>query len=64
MNIGIIEIIASALIKYGPAAAKALYEIFTKPAPTDADWNKVFDLAEKSYEDYVKPVEPAPPAPV
>ena len=58
-----IEIIAAALIKYGPQVARALYDIFTKPAPTAEDWNKVFDMAEKSYDDYVTQMPVTPPVP-
>lgn len=49
------EIIALALVKYGPQMARALYEIFSKPTPTKEDWDKVFAMAEKPYEDYTKP---------
>lgn len=48
-------IIAEALVKYGPTVARAIAEIFEKKTPTLQDWEKVFALAEKSYEDYVKP---------
>ena len=47
--------IVQALLKYGPALASALVEIFQKETPTREDWDKVFALAEKSYEDYVTP---------
>ena len=47
------EIIALALVKYGPDLARALVEILTKPNPTKADWEKVFALADKPYEAYV-----------
>lgn len=47
-------LIAEALIKYGPTLARGLAELFAKPAPTLEDWEKVFKLAEKSYDDYVK----------
>lgn len=50
------EIIALALIKYGPSLAKALVEIFKVETPTPEMWNAVFALAEKSYDDYIKPV--------
>lgn len=49
------EIIALALVKYGTTLARALVAIFSIEKPTAADWEKVFDLAEKSYDDYVKP---------
>lgn len=54
MSPALIEIIALALVKYGPAMARALMELFSKPTVTLADWDKVFALAEKSYEDYTK----------
>jgi hypothetical protein len=50
----IAEIIAIALVKYGPALARSLADILTKPNPTRQDWDAVFALAEKSYADYVK----------
>lgn len=50
------EIIAMALVKYGPTLARGLLEIFQKDAPTTEDWERVFALAEKPYEDYVKPI--------
>lgn len=50
----IAEIVALALVKYGPALARSLMDILSKPTPTPADWEAVFKLAEKSYEDYVR----------
>ena len=47
-------IIAEALLKFGPALARGLMELFAKPEPTAADWEKIFQLAEKSYEEYTK----------
>jgi hypothetical protein len=47
-------IIAMALVKYGPVLAKALLDILTAKEPTTAQWDSVFALAEKSYDDYVK----------
>ena len=55
MNPTTAEIIAMALIKYGPAMARSLVEIFQVDTPTAEQWEKVFGLAEKSYDDYVKP---------
>ena len=49
-------LIAEALLKYGPGLARGLAELFAKPAPTLEDWEKVFALADKRYEDYVKPL--------
>jgi hypothetical protein len=48
-------LIGQALIEYGPTVARALRDLFAKTEITQADWDKVFDLCEKSYEDYVKP---------
>ena len=50
------EIIAMCLVKYGPSAARALVALFQKAEPTVQDWEAVFSLCEKSYDDYVKPV--------
>lgn len=58
MTPALIEIIALALVKYGPAVARALVELFSKQTVTAADWDKVFALADKSYEDYTKPITP------
>lgn len=64
------EIIAMALVKYGPTLARELVNLFQVENPSIDDWNKLFALADKSYDDYVKPVEtssgtpvPAPSAP-
>jgi len=54
----VIELIATALIKYGPPLAKALYDLFQTKEPTPAQWNALFALAEKNYDDYVKPAAP------
>jgi hypothetical protein len=50
------EIIALALVKYGPELARALLNLLSVEAPTKEQWEAVFALAEKPYEDYVKPV--------
>lgn len=52
-----IELIATALIKYGPGVARALVEIFSHPAPTREAWEKVFAMAEKPYDAYVAPIK-------
>ncbi len=49
-------LILEALIKFGPSVARAITDIFRKETITAADWDKVFALAEKSYESYIKPV--------
>jgi hypothetical protein len=52
----IAPLILEALIKYGPTVARAISDLFKKETITPEDWDKVFDLAEKSYADYIKPV--------
>ena len=47
-------LIVQSLIKYGPEVARAIAAIFQKSDPTPAEWEAVFKLAEKSYDDYVK----------
>lgn len=49
------EIIIQYAIRYGLPAARALIELFSIAEPTVADWEKLFAISEKSYEDYVKP---------
>ena len=49
-------LILEAFVKYGPAVGRAITDLFKKEVITDDDWNKVFDLAEKSYESYIRPV--------
>jgi hypothetical protein len=43
------------LLVYGPAAARAVADIFKKETISDADWEKIWAVTEKSYDDYVKP---------
>lgn len=52
------EIIMLALVKYGPGFARQVHALFQKKEVTKADWEALFVLAEKSYEDYVKPLPP------
>ena len=52
------ELIVLALVKYGPALAKGVYDLFQKADPTKEDFDKLFAIAEKTYEDYVKPTAP------
>lgn len=54
MSVDMIIVIAQALVKYGPAVARSIRDIFTKANPTIEDWEAVFALSEKSYDDYVK----------
>lgn len=46
-------IIALYAIRFGIPAAKELALLFAKPEPTAEDWNKVWTLSDKSFEDYV-----------
>lgn len=50
------EIILFALLKYGPGFAREVRGMLQNDNPTDADWEALFVLAEKSYEDYTKPL--------
>jgi hypothetical protein len=53
-------IIIQALLQYGPAAAAAIQKILSNPAPTQADWDAVFAVAQTPYSVYVPvPVIPA-----
>lgn len=55
-----VEIIAFALLKYGPEMARSLIAIFQKQEVTPADWESVFALARTPYQWYINP--PAPPS--
>lgn len=55
MSPAIAALILQALITYGPTVAKQINDIFKKTEITPADWDKVFAVIEKSYDDYVKP---------
>lgn len=48
-------LIGQLLLKYGPGVARGVAGIFAKPTHTLEDWEKIFKLTEKSYEDYTKP---------
>ena len=50
-----IMLIVELMLRYGPGLARAVQQIFQKQNPTQADWDAVFALAEKSYDDYIKP---------
>ena len=56
MTPAVAGLILQALVTYGPTVARTINDIFKKTEITPADWDKVFDLAEKSYADYVKPL--------
>lgn len=55
MSAAQILVIAQALIQYGPEAAKALKEIFSTTAPTDAQWQALWDKSQTPYSDFVTP---------
>ena len=59
---GTAELILGILLKYGPDAARLAQQIFSKPDPTQADWDAIFSLAEKAYQ-YTFPITPAPALP-
>jgi hypothetical protein len=50
-----IMLVVELLLRYGPGMARAVQQLFTKTNPTQADWDAVFALAEKSYDDYIMP---------
>jgi hypothetical protein len=43
-------IIIQALLTYGPDVAKAIQAIFANNNPTQADWDNLFNLAEKPHQ--------------
>ena len=47
MNAALIGTILGLLERYGPSVAKAAVDLFQKKNPTPADFNAVFDAAEK-----------------
>ena len=51
----IVILVLQSLIKYGPDLAREIVALFSVENPTQEQWNKIFDLADKSYEDYVAP---------
>ena len=44
-------LIVQALLKYGPSLARELVLLFQKSAPTAADWEVIFKIAETPLED-------------
>ncbi len=56
MSNAVSALILQALIQYGPTVARSINDIFKKTEITPEDWDKVFSLVEKSYEDYTKKV--------
>ena len=59
MNIAVIAEIAGFITKYGIPAFKELLKVLRKPDPTDADWQAVWDRAEKPFDDR-GPITPSP----
>jgi len=57
MNSATTALIIEALVKYGPVLAKAIYDLFQVENPTKEQWDTLFATAEKSYDDYVRPVD-------
>jgi hypothetical protein len=50
MNTAII--IAELLLRYGPEVAQRFQVIFATPTPTPAQWDEVWALSRKSFDDY------------
>lgn len=40
------------LLKYGPDAARAARDLLKKAEPTDEDFDRLFQLADKTYDMY------------
>lgn len=53
-------LIGQALMKYGPDVARQIQLLFTKTNPTAADWEAVFALSEKTYDQFVAPLPKVP----
>jgi hypothetical protein len=50
MNTAII--IAELLLRYGPDVAQKFQTIFATQSPTQAQWDEVWALSKKSFDDY------------
>lgn len=55
MTPAMIALIAQYALEYGLPAARKLVELFRTPAPTWDQWDDIFALSEKPFDDYVKP---------
>jgi hypothetical protein len=49
------QIILLLLAKWGPTLAEAAVKLAKVENPTDQQWAELFAMAEKPYDDYVKP---------
>lgn len=58
MDPATIALIISYTIKFGIPAGQALVKLFRTPNPTDADWDAMFALSQKSYDDYINGPQP------
>lgn len=58
MNLAAIAEILGFITKYGVPAFKELLSILKKPEPTEADWEKLFALTEKDFDDRT-PLKPS-----
>lgn len=51
-------IIAQFMITYGVPATRKLIELLRTPNPTWEQWDAVFALSEKPFDEYVNPTPP------
>jgi hypothetical protein len=49
MSTAAILAIVQGVLIYGPSFGRQLHQIFTKEAPTEADWQALFAAGDKSY---------------
>lgn len=50
-------VILELLVKYGPAVAQAAQRIVTLKDPTQADWDALFERAQKPYDQFIAEAE-------
>lgn len=49
-------LIAQILLKFGPAVAQQFQILFSKnEAPTQDEWNKIWEITQKPWQDYKPP---------
>ena len=53
-----IAIIMLALVRYGPAVAQMVQQIFTLKEPTQADWDKLWALTQVPFDTLVPKKNP------